>query len=180
MSKINIGIIGCGNISSIYMENIPKFNHLSLVACADLDVERARVQADKFQIPKAYTVQEMLGDHEIDIVINLTIPNVHAAVCVQALEAGKHVYVEKPLAITCEDGRKILDVADEKGLLVGSAPDTFLGAGVQTALALIENGEIGVPVGASAFIIGRGPEHWHPDPVFFYKKGGGPMFDMGP
>ena len=180
MAKINIGIIGCGNISSIYMENIPKFDHLSLVACADLDIDRARTQAEEYQIPKTYTVQELLNDPDIDLVINLTIPNAHAAVCVQALEAGKHVYVEKPLAITREDAREILDTAGKKGLFVGSAPDTFLGAGVQTALQLIETGEIGVPIGASAFMIGRGPEHWHPDPIFYYKQGGGPMFDMGP
>ncbi len=180
MDKINIGIIGCGNISSIYMKNIPNFNHLSLVACADLDIDRARAQAKEYQIPKAYSVQELLSDSEIDLVINLTIPNAHAEVCIQALEAGKHVYVEKPLAISREDARKILDIADKTGLLVGSAPDTFLGAGVQTALELIESGEIGIPIGASAFMIGRGPEHWHPDPIFYYKEGGGPMFDMGP
>src|SRR5690625_594987 len=180
MDKLNIGIVGCGNISSIYMENIPKFKHLSLVACADLDLDRAHMQAEKYQIPKAYSVQELLSDSDIDLVINLTIPSAHAEICIQALEAGKHVYVEKPLAITREDARKILDVANKTGLLVGSAPDTFLGAGIQTALGLIENGEIGVPIGASAFMISRGPEHWHPDPIFFYKEGGGPMFDMGP
>ena len=180
MNKVRIGIIGCGNISSIYMKNIPNFKHLSLVACADLDLDRAREQAKKFQIPKAYTVQEILDDPNIDLIINLTIPSAHEKVCVQALRAGKHVYVEKPLATTREEARRILDVATEEGLLVGGAPDTFLGAGIQTALELIENGEIGVPIGASAFMIGRGHEHWHPDPVFYYKKGGGPMFDMGP
>jgi len=180
MNKVKIGIIGCGNISSIYMENIPNFNHLSLAACADLDVERARAQAKKYQIPKAYSVQELLDDPDIDLVINLTIPEAHAEVCIQALKAGKHVYVEKPLAVTPEEAKTILDVAKEEGMLVGGAPDTFLGAGIQTALELIENGEIGVPIGASAFTIGRGHEHWHPDPVFYYKKGGGPMFDLGP
>src|SRR5690625_470047 len=180
MNKVRIGIIGCGNISSIYMKNIPNFKHLSLVACADLDLDRAREQAKKFQIPKAYTVQEILDDPNIDLIINLTIPSAHEKVCVQALRAGKHVYVKKPLATTREEARRILDVATEEGLLVGGAPDTFLGAGIQTALELIENGEIGVPIGASAFMIGRGHEHWHPDPVFYYKKGGGPMFDMGP
>lgn len=180
MGKINIGIIGCGNISSIYMENIPSFDHLSLMACADLDVKRAQAQAGKYQIPKAYTVKELLADPEIDLVINLTIPKAHAEICIQALKSGKHVYVEKPLAVTNEDAREILDVAKETGLLIGSAPDTFLGAGIQTALHLIENGEIGVPIGASAFMISRGHEHWHPDPSFYYEKGGGPMFDMGP
>lgn len=180
MNKLTIGIIGCGYISSIYMQNIPKFSHLSLYACADLDVERARSQAEQFGIPKACTVKELLDDPEIDIVINLTLPKVHAEVCVQVLEAGKHVYVEKPLAISLEEAQLVLDTAKEKGLFVGSAPDTFLGAGIQTALQLIENGEIGVPIGASAFMIHRGHEHWHPNPAFYYEKGGGPMFDMGP
>ncbi len=180
MSKVKIGIIGCGNISSIYMQNIPSFDHLELVACADLDVERARAQAEKFNIPKAYTVSEILADPEVDLIINLTIPKAHAEVCIQALEAGKHVYVEKPLAVTREEGQKILEVAKEKGLLVGSAPDTFLGGGIQTARHLIEKGEIGTPIGASAFVIFRGHEHWHPDPAFYYDEGGGPMFDMGP
>lgn len=180
MSKINIGIIGCGNISSIYMKNIPSFKHLHLLACADLDVQRARDQAQKHGVPFAYTVEQLIEDPKIDLIINLTIPKAHASVCIQALEAGKHVYVEKPLAISRQEGKMILDVAHKKGLRVGSAPDTFLGAGIQTALHLIEKGEIGVPIGASAFMIGRGHEHWHPDPAFYYDEGGGPMFDMGP
>src|SRR5690625_4437075 len=106
MEKINIGIIGCGNISSIYMENIPKFNHLSLVSCADLDLNRARAQAKKYNIPKAYSVRELLGDSEIDLVINLTIPSAHAEISIQALESEKHVYVEKPLAISREDAKE--------------------------------------------------------------------------
>ena len=179
MGKIKIGIIGCGNISSVYMENCPKFDHIDLVACADLDVQRAIAQAEKFNIPKAYTVEELLDDPEIDLVINLTIPKADASVSIQALEAGKHVYSEKPLTVTREGGQLILETA-AKGLLVGSAPDTFLGAGIQTAVQLIENGEIGTPIGASAFMIGRGHEHWHPDPAFYYDAGGGPMFDMGP
>ncbi|WP_084245755.1 Gfo/Idh/MocA family protein [Planomicrobium okeanokoites] len=180
MRTMKIGIIGCGYISSIYMENIPAYKHLSLKACADLDSERARSQADQYGIPKACTVQELLGDPEIDLVINLTLPKVHAEVCLQILEAGKHVYVEKPLAISLQEAKQVLDKAQEKGLLVGGAPDTFLGAGIQTALHLIENGEIGIPIGASAFVISRGHEHWHPNPAFYYEKGGGPLFDMGP
>lgn len=180
MSTVKIGIIGCGYISSIYMENVPAFNHLSLVACADLDLDRARSQAEQFGIPKACTVRELLDDPEIDLVINLTLPKVHAEVSLQILEAGKHVYAEKPVAIDFEDAKRVLEKAEEKGLLVGSAPDTFLGAGIQTALTLIENGDIGVPIGASAFVIGRGHEHWHPNPAFYYEEGGGPLFDMGP
>ncbi len=180
MKKLKIGIIGCGNISSIYMQNCQNFDHLELVACADLDVERAQSQAAKFGVPKAYSVQELLNDSDIQLVINLTIPKAHAAVCIQALEAGKHVYTEKPLAVTREEGKQILETAKKHNLLVGSAPDTFLGAGIQTSINLIEQGEIGVPIGASAFMISRGHEHWHPDPAFFYDIGGGPMFDMGP
>ncbi len=180
MNKLKIGIIGCGNISSIYMENCPKFPHLELVACADIDLQRAHSQAEKFNIPKACSVEELLNDPEIELVINLTIPKAHASVCIQALEAGKHVYTEKPLAVTREEGRQILETANKRNLLVGSAPDTFLGAGIQTAIHLIEQGEIGVPIGASAFMICRGHEHWHPDPAFYYDAGGGPMFDMGP
>lgn len=180
MSNLNIGIIGCGVISSIYMKNITEFDHLSLLACADLDQEKARSQAEKYGIPKACTVEELLADPEIDLVINLTLPKVHAKVALQILEAGKHVYGEKPLAISLDEAQHVLDKANEKGLLVGNAPDTFLGAGIQTALQLIEKDEIGVPIGASAFVIGRGHEHWHPNPSFYYEEGGGPMFDMGP
>ena len=162
------------------MENIPTFNHLELVACADLDMTKAYAQAEKYRIPEVYTVKEMLENPTIDLIINLTIPRAHADVAIQALRNGKHVYGEKPFAVTREEGNEILAVAKETGLLVGSSPDTFLGAGIQTAIHLIEKGEVGVPIGASAFMIGRGPEHWHPDPSFFYEKGGGPMFDMGP
>ena len=180
MKKLKIGIIGCGNISSIYMENCSKFPHIELIACADLDVQRAHSQAEKFGVPIACSVNELLSNPEIELVINLTIPKAHAEVCIQALDSGKHVYTEKPLAVTREEGRAILETAKKRNLLVGSAPDTFLGAGIQTAIHMIEQGEIGVPIGASAFMICRGHEHWHPDPAFYYDFGGGPMFDMGP
>lgn len=162
------------------MENIPTFEHLELVACADIDFNKAHAQAEKYPDLEVYTVKEMLGNPNIDLIVNLTIPKAHAGIAIQALRNGKHVYGEKPLAVTRKEGQEILEVAKETGLFVGSAPDTFLGAGIQTAIHLIETGEIGVPIGASAFMIGRGPEHWHPDPSFFYEKGGGPMFDMGP
>ncbi|OCT16726.1 oxidoreductase [Paenibacillus pectinilyticus] len=180
MSKMKVGIIGCGNISAAYMKNIPTFDHLELVACADIDVSRAQARAEEFGIPHAYTVEQLLGDPQVDIVINLTIPAVHAAVCIQILEAGKHAYVEKPLAVTREEGLQILEVAKRKGLLIGSAPDTFLGGGIQTCLKLIEDGWIGTPIAATAFMMSKGHENWHPDPEFYYAKGGGPMFDMGP
>jgi predicted dehydrogenase len=180
MSKVKVGIIGCGNISHIYFKAGQKFDILDIVACADLDVERAKAKAEEFGVPKAYTVDELLADPEIQIVINLTIPAAHADIHLRALEAGKHTYGEKPLAVSLEDGQKILALAKEKGLLVGSAPDTFLGAGIQTCRKLIDEGWIGKPIAATAFMMSGGPESWHPNPEFFYQEGGGPMFDMGP
>ncbi|MCK0472234.1 Gfo/Idh/MocA family protein [Halalkalibacter sp. APA_J-10(15)] len=180
MNTIKVGIIGCGNISSIYFKNCHTLNHIELVACADISLERAQAQANKFGIEKAYTVDEILDDPSVELIINLTIPKAHADVCLKALNAGKHVYTEKPFTVRTDEANAILQKAKEKGLLVGSAPDTFLGAGIQTAIQVIERGEIGTPIGASAFMIGRGHEHWHPDPAFYYDEGGGPMFDMGP
>ncbi|SEC64209.1 Gfo/Idh/MocA family oxidoreductase [Paenibacillus sp. GP183] len=180
MSKVKVGIIGCGNISSIYLKNCPNFEHLDLIACADLDMERAKARAAEFGLPHAYSVDELLADPQIQIVINLTIPAAHAEVCIKSLEAGKHVYVEKPLAVTREEGQRILELASSKGLLVGSAPDTFLGGGIQTCAKLIQDGLIGTPVAATAFMMSRGHESWHPAPEFYYELGGGPMFDMGP
>ncbi|GIO68544.1 Gfo/Idh/MocA family oxidoreductase [Paenibacillus sp. FSL M7-1455] len=180
MKKMNVGIIGCGNISSIYFENLKTFPAVEVTACADLDLGRAKEKAERFGIAKGCTVAELLADPEIELVVNLTIPAAHGQVCLDILEAGKHVYVEKPLAVTREEGQAILAKAEEKGLLVGSAPDTFLGGGIQTCIKLIADGWIGTPVAATAFMMGRGHEHWHPDPEFYYAKGGGPMFDMGP
>ncbi|OXM85478.1 Gfo/Idh/MocA family protein [Paenibacillus rigui] len=180
MEKVRVGIVGCGKISGIYFKNCSQFSALEVTACADLNVARAQASAEEYGIAKACSVSELLADPDIDLIINLTIPAAHAEVCIQALEAGKHVYVEKPLAVTREEGQRILAVARQKGLLVGSAPDTFLGGGIQTCIKLIEDGWIGTPIAASAFMIGRGHEHWHPDPEFYYALGGGPMFDMGP
>jgi predicted dehydrogenase len=179
MKKIRAGIIGTGNISGIYFKNGKLFNSLEVVACADLDVERAKAKAEENGV-RGYSVEELLADQDIDMVINLTIPKAHASVSLQALEAGKHVYVEKPLAVTREEGRQVLDLAARKGLLVGSAPDTFLGGGIQTCVKLIEDGWIGTPIGATAFMMSGGHESWHPAPEFYYQVGGGPMFDMGP
>ncbi|PYI53578.1 Gfo/Idh/MocA family protein [Paenibacillus flagellatus] len=180
MSNVNIGIIGCGNISAVYFKNCKTYRGLEVVACADLDVARAKARAEEFGVPKGCSVDELLADPGIDLVINLTIPAAHAEVCLKALNAGKHVYVEKPLAVSREDGQRIVETAKAKGLRVGCAPDTFLGGGIQTSVKLIRDGWIGRPVGATAFMMGRGHEHWHPDPAFYYKAGGGPMFDMGP
>ncbi len=181
MEKVKIGIVGCGTISSIYLKNCTEvFSVLEVAACADMFPERAKAKAEEFNIPKACTVSELLSDPEIKIVLNLTIPKAHAEVTLAALEAGKNVYVEKPLAITREDGQKILSLAKSKGLLVGGAPDTFLGGGLQTCRKLIDDGWIGKPVASTAFMVNHGHESWHPDPEFYYKVGGGPMFDMGP
>ncbi len=179
MDKIKVGIIGTGNISGIYFQNGKKFDSMEVVACADLDVERAKAKAAEHGI-RGYSVDELLADPDIQMVINLTIPQAHASVCLAALEAGKHVYVEKPLAVTREEGEQVLALASRKGLLVGSAPDTFLGGGIQTAIKLVEDGWIGTPIGATAFMMSGGHETWHPSPEFYYQKGGGPMFDMGP
>ena len=175
-----IGIIGCGNISNIYLEAGKKFDILDIVAVADLDLARAQAKAAEHGIPKACAVDELLADPEIEIVVNLTIPAAHYDVCRAALDAGKHAYVEKPLSLTREQGRALLETAQANGLRVGGAPDTFLGAALQTCRKLIDDGAIGRPIAATAFMLGRGVEDWHPNPEFFFKPGGGPMFDMGP
>jgi predicted dehydrogenase len=181
MDKTKVGIVGCGNISSIYLKNCQQvFEVLEVAACADLVAERARAQAEKFAVPKAYTVEELLADDEIQIVVNLTIPGAHAEVALAALAAGKHVHNEKPLTVTRADARKLLSLAVDEGLRVGCAPDTFMGAGLQTCRKLIDDGAIGQPVAATAFMTCHGHESWHPDPEFYYKPGGGPMLDMGP
>ena len=180
IKKAKVGVVGCGNISGIYFKNGKWLESIEIVACADLVPERARAKAAEFGIPRACTVEELLADPEIEIVLNLTIPIAHAEVALAALEAGKCVYNEKPLAITRADGRKMLDLAKSKGLLVGGAPDTFMGGGLQTCRKLIADGAIGEPVAVSAFMLCHGHESWHPDPEFYYKVGGGPMFDMGP
>jgi predicted dehydrogenase len=179
MNKLKVGIIGTGNISGIYFQNGKRFESMEVVACADIDVDRAVAKAAEHGV-RGCSVEELLADPDIQMVINLTIPKVHATVSLQALEAGKHVYSEKPLAATREEGMKVLEVARSKGLRVGCAPDTFLGGGIQTCIKLIEDGWIGTPIGATAFMMGWGPEGWHPNPEFFYQPGGGPLFDMGP
>jgi predicted dehydrogenase len=177
---VNVGVIGCGTISSRYLETLKHLKILETLACADLFLERAQARAAEFDVPRACSVEALLADPEIELILNLTIPAAHAEVALAALEAGKHVYNEKPLAISRADARQILDTAGERGLLVGNAPDTFLGGGLQTCRKLIDDGWIGEPVAAVASMMGRGPERWHPDPAFFYQRGAGPMLDMGP
>lgn len=178
-APVKIGIIGCGNISGIYLQADQKFDILQVAACADLLPERAQAKADEFGI-RACSIDEILADPSIEIIVNLTVPNVHADVSQAVLAAGKHVYCEKPLATTRDDGLRVLATAEAAGLLVGCAPDTVLGGGIQTCRKLIDDGWIGLPIAATGFMMGSGPEGWHPDPAFFYQFGGGPMFDLGP
>jgi len=180
MDRTKIGIVGCGNISGTYLEVSRLFEDIEVVACSDIIAERAKEKAEKYNVPKACTVEGLLSDREIEIVLNLTPPRAHAEIAIKALNVGKSIYNEKPLAITREEGKGILRLAGEKGVRVGCAPDTFLGGGIQTCRKLIDDGWIGEPVAASAFVTCHGHESWHPDPEFFYKIGGGPMFDMGP
>ncbi|HLX59403.1 MAG TPA: Gfo/Idh/MocA family oxidoreductase [Ktedonobacteraceae bacterium] len=179
-TKTTTGIVGCGNISSTYLRAPQRFGNLHIVACADIDLPRAQAQAEKFDIPRACSVTELLADPEIDIVVNLTVPTAHAEISLAALAAGKSVYSEKPLATRREDGQAILEAARARRLRIGCAPDTFLGGGLQTCIKLINDGQIGTPVAATAFMMNHGMEHWHPDPYFFYQPGAGPMFDVGP
>ncbi|MEN6302868.1 MAG: Gfo/Idh/MocA family oxidoreductase [Armatimonadia bacterium] len=180
IKKTKVGIIGCGNIASAYMTAGQRFDILDIVACADLVPDRAKCKAEEHGVGRACGIEELLADPEIEIVVNLTVPHAHAEIALATLEAGKNAYSEKPFAVTREDGQKILKLAAEKGLLVGCAPDTFLGAGIQTARKLLDDGWIGDVIGASAHMLGHGPERWHPDPNFFYQPGAGPLFDMGP
>lgn len=177
---VKAGIVGCGTISKIYLTVGKTFEVLDIVACADIVTERAHARATEFNVPKAYSVEDLLRDPEIEIVINLTIPRAHAEVSLAAIDAGKSVYNEKPLAISLQDGRRILDRARSKGVRVGCAPDTVLGGGIQTCRKLIDDGWIGEPTAAVAFFTSHGPEGWHPDPDFYFQPGAGPMFDMGP
>jgi predicted dehydrogenase len=180
MTPKKIGIIGCGDISGIYLSNLIKvFRNTEVVACASRTWENTAAKAGKFGI-RAFSVDELLQSPEIDIVLNLTTPNVHFAVSDAILSAGKHLYTEKPLAITREEGKLLLRKAREKNLMIGSAPDTVLGSGIQTCRKLIDDGWIGEPIAVTAFMMNHGTESWHPNPEFYYQIGGGPMFDMGP
>ena len=176
---LKAGLIGCGNISGAYLNNNEVFSHLRVVKCANRHDDAARATAERFGI-QAVSVDALFRDPELDIILNLTTPDVHTEIDLRALEAGKHIYSEKPFAITREDGLKVLRLASEKGLRVGCAPDTFLGGGHQTCRKLIDSGAVGKISGGCAVMAYRGPESWHPNSGFYYKKGGGPLMDMGP
>jgi predicted dehydrogenase len=180
MQTMNVGVIGCGSISGSYLQRSKIFPFLKIIACADLIAEKARSQASAHGIEKTCTVEEMLADKSIDIILNLTVPKAHAGVAMTALQAGKHVYNEKPLALSRAEADKMIALAKKNKLRIGCAPDTFLGAGIQTCRKAIDDGLIGRPIGATAFMLCHGHESWHPSPEFYYEEGGGPMFDMGP
>lgn len=180
IKPVKTAVIGCGNISSIYLENAAKWEIIDLRACANRTLPRAQSQAEKFNVPQALPIEEVLADPEIELIINLTTPDVHAEIGLAALRAGKSVYNEKPLAISRADGRLMLEEAQKRGLLVGCAPDTFLGGGLQTCRQLLDAGEIGEPVAAAGFMLIQGPERWHPSPEFLFQEGAGPLFDIGP
>lgn len=181
MKKVNVAVVGCGNISGIYLENLTKrFRNVEVYAISDLIEENTRTKSEQFGIQKIMTFQEIIKDPNVQIVLNLTTPPLHYELSKQALEAGKNVYVEKPLSLNYDEGKELVALAKGKGLLLGCAPDTFLGAGIQTCRHIIDGGVIGDIIGATAFMVCHGHESWHPGPEFYYKKGGGPMFDMGP
>lgn len=179
-NRIRMGVVGCGAISGAYLGMAKNFPIVELVACADLDMEKARAKAAEFGVPKVWGVDRLLESPEIDLVLNLTIPKAHVPTSLRAIENGKHTYSEKPLGVDRAEGLKLLEAAKKKNLLVGCAPDTFMGAGIQTARKLLDDGIIGRPVAFTALMMCPGHEHWHPSPEFYYQAGGGPMFDMGP
>ncbi len=180
MSVLRVGVIGCGAISGAYFGAGRNHPNLRFTACADMNPEAAKKRAAEFGVPRVLSVEELLRCDEVDCVLNLTVPKAHTEVALRAIGAGKHTYAEKPLGIDREEGRRVIDAARSKGVRVGCAPDTFLGAGHQTARKLIDDGAIGRPLAATAFMLCRGHESWHPNPEFYYEVGGGPMFDMGP
>lgn len=183
MEKVRVAVIGCGCISGIYLKNLTtRFSDtVEVVTVCDIIPERALAAQKEYGIAKAvFTDEEVMADPSIEAILDITPPLEHCKVNMMALKAGKHAFCEKPLACTLEDGRMQVRLAEEKGLLLGGAPDTFLGGGIQTCKKLIEDGWIGTPVAAEAHMLSHGPESWHPDPDFFYRFGAGPLFDMGP
>ncbi len=179
-ASVGVGIVGAGYISDIYLKNCTAmFDNLRVVGIADLVKDRARAQSEAHGI-EAFTVDDLIAHADVEIIVNLTIPAAHGDVALAAVEAGKSVYNEKPLTASREQGQCLLHRAGDKGVLVGGAPDTFLGGGLQTVRKLLDEGEIGTPVAASGAMLSSGHEGWHPNPDFYYQPGGGPLFDMGP
>jgi len=179
MRKVGIGVIGCGNISTKYLQALRHFPMVELKAVADMRSAAAEKRGAEFDVP-GLRVDQLLKRDDVEIVVNLTVPLAHTDVSLAVLNAGKHVHSEKPLGVNLVEARKVMDLAAQKNLRVGCAPDTFLGGGHQTARKLIDDGAIGRPVAGSAFFGCPGHESWHPAPGFYYLRGGGPMLDMGP
>jgi len=175
---MNIGLIGCGNISDTYFESQNIFNNLKIVACADIVHELAEKKANQYNT-KSLSVENLLNNKDIDIVLNLTIPSAHKEIILKSMENGKHCFSEKPLAMNFKEGLEIKELSNKKKLFVGCAPDTFLGAAGQKARSLIEDNSIGNVVLGTFNIMSHGMEDWHPNPDFFFKPGGGPVFDLG-
>jgi len=180
VGPVGIAVIGCGNISDQYLGNLVRFPDVAVLACADLDRDRAATQAAKYGIPHSGDLATVLAMPEVELIVNLTVPAVHASVALQAIRAGKHVYGEKPFALSVQEAQAVTAAANECGVQLGNAPDTFLGAGLQTARRLIEEGRLGTPISAKATFGYPGPDAWHPSPEFLFQKGGGPLLDMGP
>jgi predicted dehydrogenase len=177
---VGVAVVGCGIISTAYLRNLTSFPDLRVLFCADLDIARAKAQAAAFDVPGAGTAAEALAEPEVEIVVNLTVPAAHAAVSGTAIAAGKSVWVEKPLALDLASAHELMAAAWAAGVRIGCAPDTVLGAGLQTVRRLIDSGVIGPPRTGLALLQGPGPERWHPNPEFLFQRGGGPLFDMGP
>lgn len=180
MESVGVAVIGCGVISHEYLRNLTSFPDVRVLACADLDVGRAKAVAEQYGIPASGPPDVALATADVELVVNLTIPAAHVEVAAAAVAAGKHVYSEKPLALDPAAGARLLEAAAVAGVRIGGAPDTFLGAGFQTAYRLVAEGAIGVPQTARTVVQGYGPESWHPNPEFLFRIGGGPLFDMGP
>lgn len=183
MERVCVGIVGNGNISPIYLKNLSQTfkNIVYLKGVCDLIPERSAKAAADWNVPVIYkTMYDMFADPEIEIVVNLTTPGQHYGVAIEALRAGKNTHSEKPMSVNRENARELFDLAAAKGLRIGVAPDTFMGAGIQTCRKLLDDGYIGTPIGSAAYMTCHGHESWHPDPEFYYQAGGGPMLDMGP
>mgnify|MGYP001160649665 FL=1 len=179
MANLGLGIIGAGNISTSYLRLAPLFRGLEVRAVADMNMAAAKARGEEFNV-KAQGVDDLLANKDVDVVINLTIPDAHYGVTKRILEAGKHAYSEKPLVLTLDQGVTLRDLAKAKGLAVGCAPDTFLGGAHQQARAALDEGRVGEITAGSAAVLNHGMEHWHPNPDFFFLPGAGPMLDLGP
>jgi predicted dehydrogenase len=178
--SLNVGVVGCGTISGAYLTTFARLPTVKVVVAADLDRSRAESVARAHAGVRALSVDELMSDDTVELVLNLTIPAAHAEIALQAIGAGKSVYCEKPLAATTVDAQQVLDQAQAVGVRVGCAPDTVLGTGIQTARKAIDDGRIGTPIAATARFGTPGHELWHANPDFYYAPGGGPLLDMGP